>query len=224
MIEIKNASKTFQKNKSTEFQALNNIELNIQDGELLAIIGKSGAGKTTLLHNIACIDSFDEGAVFLINGTDITSLSDNEKAKLRNKTIGLVFQDFALVPEFTVFENVELPLVLAKEKRTVRKSKVLEALSKVGLEKLAYKDVTYLSGGEKQRVAIARAIVNSPDIILADEPTGALDTKTGDIIFDLLKSLNDDGKTVIIITHDKDIANKCQRVIEISDGKILKIE
>lgn len=224
MIEIKNASKTFQKNKSTEFQALNNIELNIQNGELLAIIGKSGAGKTTLLHNIACIDSFDEGAVFLINGTDITSLSDNEKAKLRNKTIGLVFQDFALVPEFTVFENVELPLVLAKEKRTVRKSKVLEALRKVGLEKLAYKDVTYLSGGEKQRVAIARAIVNSPDIILADEPTGALDTKTGDIIFDLLKSLNDDGKTVIIITHDKDIANKCQRVIEISDGKILKTE
>ncbi len=221
MIAIKNASKTFQKNKSTEFQALNNISLNVKSGELIAIIGKSGAGKTTLLHNIACIDSFDEGAAFSINGKDVTSLNDKEKAKLRNKTIGLVFQDFALVPEFTVFENVEIPLVLAKENRKARKSKVLDALSKVGLEKYAYKDVTNLSGGEKQRVAIARAIVNNPDIILADEPTGALDTKTGEIIFDLLKTLSDNGKTVIIITHDKDIAQKCERVIEISDGKIL---
>lgn len=221
MIEIKNASKTFQKNKSTEFQALNNISLNVMDGELLAIIGKSGAGKTTLLHNIACIDSFDEGAFFSINGTDVTSLNDKEKAKLRNKTIGLIFQDFALVPEFTVFENVEIPLVLAKENRKTRKPKVLDALKKVGLEKYAYKDVTNLSGGEKQRVAIARAIVNNPDIILADEPTGALDTKTGEVIFNWLKSLSDSGKTVIIITHDKDIAQKCERIIEISDGKIV---
>ncbi|MBQ6837687.1 MAG: ABC transporter ATP-binding protein [Clostridia bacterium] len=221
MIEIKNASKTFQKNKTTEFRALNNIELEIKDGELLAIIGKSGAGKTTLLHNIACIDSFDEGAFFSINGTDVTTLNDKEKAKLRNKTIGLVFQDFALIPEFNVFENVEIPLVLAKENKKSRKIKVIEALSKVGLEKYTYKDVTNLSGGEKQRVAIARAIVNNPDIILADEPTGALDTKTGEIIFDLLKTLSDNGKTVIIITHDKDIAKKCERVIEISDGKII---
>lgn len=221
MIEIKNASKTFQKNKTTEFRALNNVELNIKDGELIAIIGKSGAGKTTLLHNIACIDSFDEGAFFSINGTDVTTLNDKEKAKLRNKTIGLVFQDFALIPEFNVFENVEIPLVLAKENRKSRKLKVIEALSKVGLEKYTYKDVTNLSGGEKQRVAIARAIVNNPDIILADEPTGALDTKTGEIIFDLLKTLSDNGKTVIIITHDKDIAKKCERVIEISDGKII---
>lgn len=221
MIEIKNASKIFQKNKTTEFRALNNVELNIKDGELIAIIGKSGAGKTTLLHNIACIDSFDEGAFFSINGTDVTTLNDKEKAKLRNKTIGLVFQDFALIPEFNVFENVEIPLVLAKENRKSRKLKVIEALSKVGLEKYTYKDVTNLSGGEKQRVAIARAIVNNPDIILADEPTGALDTKTGEIIFDLLKTLSDNGKTVIIITHDKDIAKKCERVIEISDGKII---
>lgn len=221
MIEIKNASKTFQKNKSTEFRALNNVELNIKDGELIAIIGKSGAGKTTLLHNIACIDSFDEGAFFSINGTDVTTLNDKEKAKLRNKTIGLVFQDFALIPEFNVFENVEIPLVLAKENKKSRKLKVIEALSKVGLEKYTYKDVTNLSGGEKQRVAIARAIVNNPDIILADEPTGALDTKTGEIIFDLLKTLSDNGKTVVIITHDKDIAKKCERVIEISDGKII---
>lgn len=221
MIEIKNASKTFQKNKTTEFRALNNVELNIKDGELIAIIGKSGAGKTTLLHNIACIDSFDEGAFFSINGTDVTSLNDKEKAKLRNKTIGLVFQDFALIPEFNVFENVEIPLVLAKENKKSRKLKVIEALSKVGLEKYTYKDVTNLSGGEKQRVAIARAIVNNPDIILADEPTGALDTKIGEIIFDLLKTLSDNGKTVIIITHDKDIAKKCERVIEISDGKII---
>ena len=221
MIEIKNASKTFQKNKTTEFRALNNVELNIKDGELIAIIGKSGAGKTTLLHNIACIDSFDEGAFFSINGTDVTTLNDKEKAILRNKTIGLVFQDFALIPEFNVFENIEIPLVLAKENRKSRKIKVIEALRKVGLEKYAYKDVTNLSGGEKQRVAIARAIVNNPDIILADEPTGALDTKTGEIIFDLLKTLSDNGKTVIIITHDKDIAKKCERVIEISDGKII---
>lgn len=221
MIEIKNASKTFQKNKAAEFKALDNISLNIGKGELIAIIGKSGAGKTTLLHNIACIDSFDEGTVFLIDGTDVTSLNDEEKAKLRSKNIGLVFQDFALVPEFTVFENVEIPLVLAREKRKSRRVKVMEALSKVGLEKYAHKDVTNLSGGEKQRVAIARAIVNNPDIILADEPTGALDTKTGEVIFDLLKTLSDSGKTVIIVTHDKDIARKCERVIEISDGKIL---
>ncbi len=220
MIEIKNASKTFQKNKPGEFQALKNISLEISHGELIAVTGKSGAGKTTLLHAIACIDSFDYGAIFKINNVDITSLSDKGKAQIRNKTIGLIFQDFALVPEFNVFENVEIPLILAKINKKTRKEKVLKALYDVGLDKHIYKDITNLSGGEKQRVAIARAIVNEPEIILADEPTGALDSKTGEIVFDILKNLNENGKTVLIITHAKDIASKCKRTIVLSDGEI----
>ncbi len=220
MIKIINANKTFAQNKPDEFQVLKNISLEVKKGELLAIVGKSGAGKTTLLHIIACIDSFDKGSEFFLEGENIADLSDGEKAKIRNKRIGLVFQDFALVPEFTVFENVEIPLVLAKVNKKIRKARVLKALEDVGLREYANKDITNLSGGEKQRVAIARAIVNSPDIILADEPTGSLDSKTGAAVFEILKGFAEGGRTVIIVTHDKDIASKCNRIVEIFDGKV----
>ncbi len=221
MIKIKNANKTFQKDKPSEFQALKNVDLTIENGELVAIIGKSGAGKTTLLHIIACIDDFDEGAEYFIDEIDISTLNDKSKAEIRNKEIGIVFQDFALIQDFTVFENVEVPLILSKHNKRNRKNKVREALKSVNLENYINKDITNLSGGEKQRIAIARAIVNNPNIILADEPTGSLDTKTGTDIFNLLKGFSDKGKTVVIITHDRDIANKCDRIIEIADGKII---
>ncbi len=221
MIEIINSNKTFSIGKPSEFCALKDINLLIEKGEMVAIIGKSGAGKSTLLHIIGCIDSFDEGSVFLFDGNDINLKNDKEKAKIRNKKIGIVFQDFALVSDFTVYENIEIPLILAHIKKSKRKVMISNALDKVGLSGYENKDINILSGGEKQRVAIARAIVNEPDLILADEPTGALDTKTGEATFKLLNEINKNGKTVIIITHDMDIAKKCPRIIEIKDGRIV---
>ncbi len=224
MIKINNASKTFNKGKQGEFKALKNISLNVNKGDFLSVIGKSGAGKSTLLHIIACIDSFDEGADFLLNGIDVTSLTDKKKGELRNKNIGLVFQDFNLVSDFSVSENVEIPLMISKFSKKQRRIAVGNMLKKVGLSGFEEKDVNKLSGGEKQRVAIARALINNPDIILADEPTGALDSKTGNEIFKLLAELNKEGKTVIIITHDMDLALKCNRLVEIADGEIIKDE
>lgn len=220
MITLENICKTYNPGKPNSVEALKNISIHIQPGELVAIVGKSGAGKSTLMHIIACAETFEEGT-YLFDGVSVSDKNDTEKAKIRNKQIGTVFQDFALVDDFSVYENVELPLYFCKNTKSQRKKAVTNALKIVGIEELKNRNVTTLSGGQKQRVAIARAIVNNPDIILADEPTGALDSKTGTDIFNLLKSLSEFGKTVIIITHDRDIAEKCTRIIEISDGKIL---
>lgn len=220
MLTLTNISKTYNIGKQNPVQALKNIFLNISSGELVAIVGKSGAGKSTLMHILACAENFEKGNYFF-HGVSVTEKSDTEKAKIRNHKIGTVFQDFALVNDFSVFENVELPLYFCRNTKKQRQNAVTEALKIVGITELRHRNVTTLSGGQKQRVAIARAIVNNPDIILADEPTGALDTKTGVDIFNLLKSLSENGKTVIIITHDKDIAEQCTRVIEISDGYII---
>ncbi len=220
MIEIRNLTKTYNYKKSNAFTALKDISLKIEDGEMLAIIGKSGAGKSTLLHIIGCIDTFEKGE-YSIDDTDVHKLSDKKLAEIRNEKVGIVMQDFALVEEYTVIENVKIPLYFSKKKKGNANTLALEALEKVGIKELAKKPVNKLSGGQKQRVAIARAIVNDPSFILADEPTGALDTKTSAEIMELFRKLNDDGKTVIIITHDPGVAEKCKRKIEISDGEIL---
>ena len=195
--------------------------MKIDDGEMVAIIGKSGVGKSTLLHIIGCIDTFESGT-YTIDETNVHKLSDKQLARMRNEKVGIVMQDFALVEEYTVLENVRIPLYFSHSKKSDKpKALALAALKRVGISELANKPVNKLSGGQKQRVAIARAIVNDPSFILADEPTGALDTKTSGEIMALFKSLNDEGKTVIIITHDPTVADICQRKIEISDGRII---
>lgn len=220
MLKIENLTKTYNYKKSNAFTALKDVSLEVEDGEMLAIIGKSGAGKSTLLHIIGCIDKFEKGS-YIIDGTDVHSLSDNKLAKIRNEKVGIVMQDFALIDEYSVIENVMIPLNFSKKKLGKPKELAMKALERVGLANLAKKPVSKLSGGQKQRVAIARAIVNDPSFILADEPTGALDTKTSSEIMELFTELNKSGKTVIIITHDFTVADKCKRKVEISDGRII---
>lgn len=218
MIELINISKVYNPNHRNMYTALRNISLTINDGDFLAIVGESGSGKSTLLHIIGLLDNFTHGK-YLLNGKDISRLNDKAIAKIRAKNIGFVKQDFALIDDMTVEDNVMLPLYPIKSSN--KRKLALEALDKMGIKKLAEKQVSQLSGGEKQRTAIARAIVTSPNIILADEPTGALDSKTSREIFDILCSLNQNGRTVIIVTHDQEIASMCKKTVEISDGKIL---
>lgn len=220
MIQVKNISKIYNKGKSNAFQALDNISFSVEKGELVSIVGTSGAGKSTLLHILACIDNYDAGEYYIDNVL-IKNISEKRLAEIRNMKIGLVMQDFALVDDFTAIQNVMLPLDFSKEKCSDKKEKAMAALRSVGMDKFANNLSNKLSGGQKQRTAIARAIVNDPDVILADEPTGALDSKTASEIMELFKMLHNDGKTIIIVTHDKEIAAQCERIIEISDGKIV---
>lgn len=221
MIEIKNLVKIYNKGKTNEFCALKGIDLSIEEGEMVAIIGKSGAGKSTLLHILAAIDSYDKGS-YLVDGVSVGDLKEKERARFRNQKIGIVMQDYALIDEYTIEENVQIPLIFGKVKgNDVRREKIMTALKNIGLAELAKKPVRQLSGGQKQRVAIARALVNNPAFLLADEPTGALDSKTSGEIMDVFEKLNQGGKTVIIVTHDMEVAARCGRVIEISDGEIV---
>ena len=221
MIEIKNLVKIYNKGKTNEFCALKGIDLSIEEGEMVAIIGKSGAGKSTLLHILAAIDSYDKGS-YLVDGVSVGDLKEKDRARFRNQKIGIVMQDYALIDEYTIEENVQIPLIFGKVKgNDVRREKIMTALENVGLDELAKKPVRQLSGGQKQRVAIARALVNNPAFLLADEPTGALDSKTSGEIMDVFEKLNQGGKTVIIVTHDMEVAARCGRVIEISDGEIV---
>ena len=220
MITLTNIKKVYNPKKANEFEALHGVSCEIKDGELVAIIGKSGAGKSTLLHILACIDSYQDGE-YKIDDTLVKGLSERKYARIRNEKIGMVMQDFALVEDFTALENVMIPLNFSKKKINGKKEKALAALRSVGIEDLAKKPCNKLSGGQKQRVAIARAIVNEPSMILADEPTGALDTKTSAEIMELFKSLNSQGRTVVIVTHDPKVAEQCVRIIEISDGEII---
>ena len=221
MIEIKNLVKIYNKGKTNEFCALKGIDLSIEEGEMVAIIGKSGAGKSTLLHILAAIDSYDKGS-YLVDGVSVGDLKEKDRARFRNQKIGIVMQDYALIDEYTIEVNVQIPLIFGKVKGiVVRREKIMTALENVGLAELAKKPVRQLSGGQKQRVAIARALVNNPTFLLADEPTGALDSKTSGEIMDVFEKLNQGGKTVIIVTHDMEVAARCGRVIEISDGEIV---
>lgn len=220
MIKLNNIHKIYNEHKANECEALKGVSIEISNGEMVAVIGKSGAGKSTLLHILACIDGYERGE-FYLDGTLVKKLSEKRYAQIRNEKIGIVMQDFALVDDFLSIDNVMLPLDFAKNKKRNRRQLALNSLESVGMSAFAKKSVNQLSGGQKQRVAIARAIVNDPDIILADEPTGALDGKTAAEIMNIFKSLHSQGKTVIIVTHDLEIAKQCERIIEISDGVIV---
>ncbi len=220
MIILKNIKKVYNPQKANAFEALHDVSLTIEDGELVAVIGKSGAGKSTLLHILACIDT-SEGGEYKIDGISTANISERRAAQLRNEKIGMVMQDFALVEDFSALENVMLPLDFAKRKKPNRKLLAMNALKSVGMEEYAKKPVNKLSGGQKQRVAIARAIVNEPSVILADEPTGSLDSKTAAEIMGVFNELHAQGKTVIIVTHDMGVAEQCGRIIEIADGNLV---
>ena len=219
MIRLVNINKTYNYKKANAFCALKGINLSINDGEMLAIIGKSGAGKSTLMHILGCIDDFESGD-YLIDDINVKDISNGKKAEIRNKKIGIVMQDFALIEEYTVIENVMVPLLFDKSKKDKKKT-AIKAIESVGIGDLTNKAVNKLSGGQKQRVAIARAIVNDSVFILADEPTGALDSNTSLEIMQVFKDLNKLGKTIIIITHDKDVAQKCDRIVEMKDGSFI---
>lgn len=222
MIEIDNIYKIYNKGKVNEFTALKGVSLRISEGEMVAVIGKSGAGKSTLMHIIGCIDDFEQGKYYL-NGQDVSKLNEKKRAIIRNRDIGIVLQDFALMENYTVIENVLMPLFFSKDagNRRVREEKAKDILSQLEMDEIIDKKVNKLSGGQKQRVAIARAMINNPKVLLADEPTGALDVKTSLEIMNVFKQLNAKGTTVIIITHDMEVANECNRVIEICDGNIV---
>lgn len=220
MIEINGLYKTYNYKKSSAFEALHNISLHIAKGSLNAVIGRSGSGKSTLLHILGCIDSFEKGS-YKFNGSEISKFSEKKRASFRSNNVGIVLQDFSLIETYSVIENVMLPFYFSAKKSDDMRKKALSALESVGMEKLADKSVNKLSGGQKQRVAIARAVVNSPQLLLADEPTGALDSATSEEIMDLFHKLHNSGITIVIVTHDLEIARQCERAIEILDGKII---
>lgn len=219
MISIENLSKTYQIGKRHSYPALSDVSLQIEDGELLAITGPSGAGKSTLLHILACVDSFDSGSVKL-DGQELSRQSPKKLAQLRGTTVSIVLQDFGLLEDFTVLDNVMLPLYFSKGAKKEKKARAMELLQQMGLAEMAKKNAGQLSGGQKQRVAIARALAGNPRYIFADEPTGSLDSQTAEEITQLLLELNQKGITVVIVTHNPELAARCSRIIELRDGKI----
>jgi len=218
MIELKNVSKEFA-NGDTTTKVLQNISFVIQQGEFVSIMGPSGSGKSTLMHILGFLDTISSGK-YLFFDKDVSSLSEDELAVLRNKSVGFVFQNFNLLPKTTVWENVRLPLLYADNKPNF--SVVDQVIDSVALGHRRNYFSNQLSGGEKQRVAIARALVNSPDIIFADEPTGNLDSKSGLQVMSILQSLNNEGKTIILVTHEINTAEHAKRIIKIKDGDIVE--
>jgi putative ABC transport system ATP-binding protein len=222
MIEIKNIKKYFTMGDE-KIKALDDINLVVEKGEYLSIIGPSGSGKSTLMNILGLLDVPDEGE-YILDGSDINDFTDGGLAKLRNKKIGFVFQNFNLLPKLTAWENVQVPMIYAGKSAKESKKIAYEYLEKVGLKGRENHLPKQLSGGQQQRVAIARAIVCHPEIILADEPTGALDSKTGTEIKKLLKDLNSEGQTIVLITHDNSMAMEAKRVVRIADGKLYPYE
>ena len=218
VIEVKNLEKTYYVG-DMEVNALRGVSFNILQSQFSTIMGPSGSGKSTLMHIIGCLDSPTKGEYHL-NGENVANMQDDQLAKIRNKEIGFVFQKFHLLPRNTALENVMLPLKYASIGKTERSKKAMEALTQVGLADRVDHRPSELSGGQQQRVAIARALVNSPAILFADEPTGNLDSKTGEEVMNLLHKLNNKGQTIVLITHEKEIADQTERTIFIRDGKI----
>lgn len=220
LINLKNISKKFGV-KDAEVTALKDVSIEINEGEVIAIVGTSGSGKSTLLNIIGTLDRQTTGE-YVLRNKNLDKLKEHDLAKLRNKSFGFVVQHFALINDYTVYENIEIPLVYGKVKGSERSKIINQVLTKLDIKDKINKKPTELSGGQCQRVAIARAIVNDPQIILADEPTGALDKKTGEQVMKIFKDLNKEGKTIIIVTHDPRIASQCNRIINIEDGMIKK--
>ena len=220
LIDVKNLYKIYNEGEESEVRALNGVTLTIDRGEFVAIIGQSGSGKSTLMNILGCLDIPTYGDYHL-DGVDVTELTDRQLAHIRNKQIGFIFQGFNLIPALTAWENVELPLIYQGIPFYKRGDLVEEALERVGLADRSRHKPTEMSGGQQQRVAIARAIATHPPIIMADEPTGALDSKTGKHVLEILHGLHDDGSTVILITHDNGIAATAERIVRISDGAII---
>ncbi len=220
LIEIKDIYKIYNEGKESEVRALDGVSLQIDQGEFVAIIGASGSGKSTLMNILGCLDIATYGT-YILNGTDVTDRSDRQLAHIRNREIGFIFQGYNLIPALTAYENVELPLIYQGVSIFQREEMVLHALERVGMADRWKHKPSEMSGGQQQRVAIARAIATRPPIIMADEPTGALDSKTGRHVLEILHALNQEGTTIILITHDNGIAATARRIVRISDGRIV---
>ncbi|MCD7929229.1 MAG: ABC transporter ATP-binding protein [Clostridiales bacterium] len=221
MIELNDVSKLYLVGEE-EVRALDHASMHIYPGEFVSIIGPSGSGKSTLINIIGCLDTADAGR-YLLDGIPIEDYTENELARVRNRKIGFVFQNFNLIAKLNAEENVELPLIYQGVKKAERRERVAQALNRVGLEKRAKHLPTELSGGQQQRVAIARAIVTRPSLILADEPTGNLDSKTGEEIMEIFHELHGQGNTIVLITHDDDVARQAARSIHILDGHVTEV-
>ncbi len=222
MIQLKEVCKFYQVGDD-RVKALDHVSLHIHPHEFVSIIGPSGSGKSTLMNIIGCLDVVDAGS-YLLDGLPIEEYSENQLAKIRNEKIGFVFQSFNLIPKLSAEENVELPLIYQKVPRAQRQKRVKQALEKVGLTQRAKHLPTELSGGQQQRVAIARALVTNPSLILADEPTGNLDSKTSQEIMEMFHQLHSQGNTIVLITHDNEVANQALRSIHILDGQLTEVK
>ncbi len=220
MIEIKDLHKSYQMG-SNSLHVLKGIDFSVQEGELVAIMGSSGSGKSTLLNILGMLDEADSGSYFLDN-VPIKGLNETKAAQYRNKFLGFIFQSFNLINYKTALENVALPLYYQRKKRKERIEKAMNYLGKVGLAKWATHLPSELSGGQKQRVAIARALAADPKVLLADEPTGALDSTTSYEVMDIIQRINDEGKTILVVTHEPDIADMCKRIVHLKDGVIVE--
>ncbi len=222
MIELKDITKTYRMGE-VDFTVLFGVSLNVQSGEFIAIMGPSGSGKSTIMNIIGCLDRPTSGS-YRFEDREISAMTDDELASIRNVKIGFVFQTFNLLARFSALKNVEVPLIYGGVPARLRKERAMPMLEKVGLADRLHHKPTELSGGQQQRVAIARALVNNPPLLLADEPTGNLDSRSGDDILRILTKLNEQGVTVIIVTHDQTVAARCKRIINVKDGQIINDE